>query len=80
VQVIAIREDRAAAPEGSVRGPREARGEGLHAGGEILLARRLQDEVGVVRLDRVVGDAEASSVTSGPQAFLEILHESHGAK
>ena len=60
--VIAAIEHRPAAPADAVHGAREAGADALHAARERLLALRLDDQVRVVALERVVRDAEAAAL------------------
>jgi hypothetical protein len=71
VEVVAVREDGPAAREDAVRGARQAGGDGLHAGRQITRTRGLDDQVGVIRLDRVVDQTEAASVAGRGEAALE---------
>lgn len=80
VEVVSVGEYRAAPPEDSVHGTREARSDRLHSRRKILLARRLHDQVSVIGLERVVGDAEAPALARGAQASLELPDESHVAQ
>jgi hypothetical protein len=58
--VEAVRERRAPATEDPVRGSCEPRTEALHRAGEVVGARRLHDQGGVVALDAVVREPEPS--------------------
>ena len=56
--VIALGPDRPSPCEGLIDGTCDAHGQALHAPREALAVARLDDEMNVVRLDRVVDDAE----------------------
>ena len=62
VEVVAVREHWAATAEDPVDGPCQARADRLHARGQIVGARGLDDQVQVVGLDRVMDDAEARAL------------------
>jgi hypothetical protein len=47
---------------------------------EIARARRLDDQVGVVALNRVVDEAEAAAVARRSEAEFELADEAHGAQ
>jgi len=79
VQVIAVREHGAAAAEDAVHRPSQARGDRLHSGSEISLARWLDDRMQVIVLDRVVNQPEVPALARSRQAAFQLSHELHAA-
>ena len=80
VQVVTIRENWTAAPEDSIHGACDARGDGFHAAREVLLAGRLDECVNVVVLDRVVNQSEAPALARRSEAALELANQPGRAK
>ena len=79
-QVVAVREDTPAPPERPVHGECEARGEGFHAAGERLASGGLDDEVGVVVLEGVVDEPEASALAAAAEGVLQGAHDAGEAQ
>jgi hypothetical protein len=80
VQVIAVRQNGALAPEDAVHGASEPRAERLHAAGEIELACGLDDCMKVIALDRVVDEPEAAALARRSEAALQVSHQSPAAQ
>jgi hypothetical protein len=80
VQVVAVGENGSMAAEDAVHGSRQTRGDGFHAGREIPLARRLDDRMQVIVLERVLHQSKAPPVTSRSEAALELANQPGGAK
>ena len=80
MQVVAIGENCPAAGEHSVHRARDARGDRLHAAGQIVLARRLYERVNVVVLDRVRHETEAPAFAHSSEAALQLSYEPVRAK
>ena len=76
----AIGEHAAAQVEHAVRCARDASADRLHAGGEVAAARRFDDQVDVVALQRVVDHAEAGAVADGAEGAFEFADEADGAE
>ena len=77
VEVIAVREHPPAPTKNPIHGPRYARTDRFHSRGEIPLARRLDDRVHVVVLDRVVNQAEAPAFTRRSEAAFQRTYDLH---
>jgi hypothetical protein len=77
VAVVAVREHGSAPSEDPVHGSRKARTEGLHSRRQMLVVGCLDDHVNVVRLDRVVHEPEAPTVTCLAEAALEFPDQTH---
>jgi hypothetical protein len=71
-QVVAIAQHGPARSERAVHGAGEARAERLHPAAERLRAVGFDDEVRVVRLDRVFDDAEIAARAKRPERVLEL--------
>ena len=69
--MVAVGEDGAAPLETGVQPARDADGEALHALGQRSTVVSLDDEVQVVSLDGVVGDAHAQSVLRVAERLLQ---------
>src|SRR5215831_16519643 len=80
VEMEAVREHRSAPAEDPVHGSRDARTDGLHSAGEIACARRLDDQMHVIVLDRVMDEPEAPAVARRSEAALELAYEPHGTE
>lgn len=80
LQVIAIAQHAPATARDPVHGSREPSTERLHAAREISRARRFDDEVNVIRLERVVNDTESRSVAEFAEGALELADETGGAE
>jgi hypothetical protein len=78
--VSSIGEHRADALEDAVRRTRDPRAQRLHPAREIMRARRFDDRVDVVALDRVVDEAETPAFAGGAEALLQLTHDPHGPK
>ncbi len=78
--MVAIGEHRAATTEDTVHGSRKTCSDGFHPRCKVLAARRLDDQVDVVGLDRIVSDPEARSLARSPQAALVRSDESNGSE
>lgn len=70
-QVVAVAQHRTAARERRVHDAREARAERLHTASEPLGVVCLDEEVRVVRLERVVHDAETAAIAKRDEGSLE---------
>jgi hypothetical protein len=75
VDVGAIDEHGARAVEGAVHGARETCGDRLHPAGEIPCAGRLDDDVQMIALDRVVDEPEAPALARPVPASLKLGYE-----
>jgi len=75
-QVVAITQHRAGRAKQRVDQPREARAERLHAVPELDRAVGFDHEVRVVRLDRVLDDAESVSRAKTVERSLDRVNES----
>jgi hypothetical protein len=80
VQVVAVREHPAPSREDAVCRARDARRDRLHAAGKVYLACGFDDEVNVIRLNRVVRDAEPTTFTRSPQAAFQRTHVPHASQ
>lgn len=80
VRMVPICEHRPAALEHPVHGPRESRSYGLHPTRQRRHVRRLDQQMGMVSLERVVHQAKVPAVAGEREAPLELLHELHGTK
>ena len=79
-QVESIREDGTSPSEHSVHGSGEPGSEGLHPTGELRSTRRLNDQVHVVRLDRILHEPEPPALSSAAEARLHFAHEAPDPK
>ena len=75
VDVAAVGEDCAYPSKDAIDGSSEACRERFEAAGEVLFAGRLDDQVDVVALDRVVNESEAAAVADFAPAPLELADE-----
>src|SRR5262245_10162609 len=73
--VEALGEDAPPPSERPVRRPRDACADGHHAAAEGVGIARLDDEMRVRVLQRVVGEAKVSARADGSEALLEPVHE-----
>ena len=80
MKVVTVREDRPTPAEYAVHGSREPRTDGLHPRCKIMLARRLDDRMHVIVLDRVVNQSEAPALARRGEAALELLYQAGGAQ
>lgn len=80
MQVETIGEHASAQIKDTMNGARDARTDRLHAGGEVETARRLDDQVDVIALQRVVDHAEVGTVSDGAEGALEFAYEADGAE
>jgi len=71
VEVKALREDTPAASEHAIHRPGDARAERHHPATERGGVGRLDDEVGVRALQRVVDEAKVAALADGAEAALE---------
>jgi hypothetical protein len=78
--VIAAVEHRAAPLRRAVQRAREPCRDALHPARERVLAVRLDDQVRVVALERVVVDAEVAALGGLGEGAAELAHEGDGAK
>jgi hypothetical protein len=78
-QVVALREHRPAPTEDAAHGPRQTRSERLHPAAERDSVVCLHDEMCVVRLQRVLHDAEVGPCATAPQRLLEGAHQTRRA-
>jgi hypothetical protein len=78
--VVALGEHSAGAPERAVHGEREARAERLHRAPERGAIARLDDQVHVVALDRVVDEPEARPLLRSPKGGFDCPHDAPLAK
>jgi hypothetical protein len=80
VHVESICQDRTSPLEDSVHGSREPRTDRFHARSEIARARRLDDRVQMVVLNRVLHEAKPPPVTRRGEAALELADQPDRAK
>ena len=80
VNVTAIREHAPRAVKHPVHAARKARGDRLETASEIPRARRLDDHVDVIALDRVVDEPETPALASLPPAALQLGDEPRRAQ
>lgn len=80
VAVVAICEDRAASAENPIHGSRKARPDGFHPSCERLVARRLDDQVYVIGLDRVVGQVKPPALTRRSEAAFQLSDQGYRAQ
>jgi hypothetical protein len=73
--VIPVGEHSARSPERPVHGPGEARGERLHPAPEGVAVLRLDDQVRVIGLDRVVDEPEVVPLVAAPEGGLELADD-----
>jgi hypothetical protein len=78
--VVAIGQDGSRTVEHAVHGSSEACSESLHPASKCALMLRLDDEVGVIRLQRVVHQPELLPIARGCERALDLPHYSHRAK
>ena len=74
-QVVAAVQDAPGTPEDPIRCPRQARGHGLHSSPERLLPGRLDEQVHVVALHRVLDHAEVAALARLAEASPERFQE-----
>jgi len=79
-QVVTVAQDDAARAEGLVHEPREARSECLHAASELRRAASLDQEMRVIRLERVLDDGEAVARSQTVERSLERMDEAPASK
>ena len=80
LQVIAVAQDLPSSAGDAVHRSRKPRTERLHSAREISRTRRLDDQVRVIPLVRVVNDTESPPFTSLAERALELADETNGAK
>ena len=80
VHVVAVGEHAPGPPCDAIHGPREPRADGGHAAAERAAIVRLDDEVRVIALERVVDEAEARTLAAVGEAPLDLAHDRHGAE
>jgi len=78
--MVAIREYRPASAEDAIDGACESRADGLHAAREGVPIDRLDEEMDVVRLQRVVHHAKRATLARLGDATLERPDETSGAE
>jgi hypothetical protein len=78
VGVVAIREHPTRPTEHSVHGSSEPRADRLHPAPESLSALRLDDEVGVIALQRVVHEPKVPALARSRERSLHLAHQLHG--
>ena len=72
VEVVTVGQHPAVRREDPLHRSRDARAERLHSASQVVPARRLDDRVHVIQLDRVVRDAEAPALARSAKARLEL--------
>ena len=77
VEVKAIGEHGPAPLEHSVHGSREARSDRFHSRSEMALARRFDNGVEMVVLNRIVNQSEALAVARLSEAALQLTNQPH---
>jgi hypothetical protein len=77
---VAVDEDAPAPSERAVDPPREAHGQPANALAERPGVSRLDDQVQVVGLDRVVDEAEAVALLAAPEALLDVRAQAVAAE
>jgi len=78
--MVAIRQHRPNALEDPVHRPREARADGLHATRRGVTVGRFDEQVHVIRLQRVVHHPEVSTLRGVAEAVLEDANERGGTE
>lgn len=79
-RVIAVGQHGSAPPRDPVDGAGEARADGLHAASERIAVARLDDQVRVIPLKRVVHEPEARPHAAACEGSLDLVDDRHGAE
>ncbi len=74
-EVIALRKHGPAAVEDALDGSRKARADRLHAAAERFAVASLDDQVGVIALEREVDDPELPTLARGREGAPELAHQ-----
>jgi hypothetical protein len=74
VNVAAVGKNPAGSSKDPIHGPRKARGDGLQPASQVARAARLDDQMNMVVLDRVVSEAKSATVAGLSPASLQLLH------
>jgi hypothetical protein len=75
VNVATIGEDRARSVPDAIHRARESRDDGLQSARQIMRATRLDDQVHMVALDRILNQTEPAAVACLAPASLELVHQ-----
>jgi hypothetical protein len=71
-QVVAVAQHGASASHDAIHDPREPRAKRIHSAAQLHRVRGLDQEVRVIRLDRVLDDAEVAPGAQRPERALEL--------
>jgi hypothetical protein len=79
-QVVAVAKHRSSPTEHPIHGSSDPGADRLHARRKVLAAHRLDDEVSVIGLNRVVRHPKAASLAGVSKAAFKLAHEAYGAE
>jgi len=79
-EMVPIGQDRPAAPRNPIHGAREPRRDRLHAAPERVAIARLDDQMRVVPLQRVVHEPEPLAGAATRERPLDLMDDGHGAQ